>query len=156
MLFHKKMYLKGIENGSQARIAAVDTRKRTITVVLDRELSDAKKKVGHRQTVTIAIKHLAREQLTLGYASTTHRLQGQSVKQAYCLLGGGMTNKELTYVQLTRGEQSTKLFIDKNHAGRKLADIAEAIQQSGKKQMAHDLTDDGRLRLRIKRDGKEG
>ena len=155
VLFHKKMYLQGIENGSQARIVAVDLQKKTITVNLDRAPSAVKAMKGHQQTVTLAIKDLTQDQLTLGYAATTHKLQGQSVKHAYCLLGGGMTNKELTYVQLTRGEQSTKLFIDRNHAGRKLADIAEAIQQSGKKRMAHDLTEDTRLRLQIKRPEKE-
>jgi len=155
VLFHKKMFLKGIENGSQAKIIAVDTSKRTITVELDRELSKAKKKRGHRRTVTIAIKDLAREQLTLGYAATTHKLQGQSVKHAYCLLGGGMTNKELTYVQLTRGELITRLFVDKDHAGKKLADIADSMKQSGKKELAHDQTDRNRLRLQIKRDEKE-
>ena len=66
-----------------------------------------------------------------------------------------MTNKELTYVQLTRGEIATKLFIDRDHAGKKLADIASAMKQSGKKDLAHDQTDGNRLRLQIKRDEKE-
>lgn len=108
-----------------------------------------------RRMTGVSTKELSQEQLTLGYAATTHKMQGQSVRKAYRLLGGGMTNKELAYVQLTRGEESTELFIDRHHAGQKLADIADAMKQSGKKYLAHDIADDNRRRLRIERAGKE-
>ena len=58
-----------------------------------------------------------------------------------------MTNKEMTYVQLTRGEMLTRLFIDKHHAGEKLADIAEAMKQSGKKELAQEQRIEQRLQI---------
>ncbi len=155
VMFHKKILKKGIENGYQGKITGIDTLKKTVTVMLDRKPNEQKSARGHKQEVTIAIKDLPKDYLTLGYAATTHKLQGQSVERAYCLLGGGMTNKELTYVQLTRAEVATKLFIDRDHAGKKLADIATAMRQSGKKELAHDQTDTNRLRLQIKPDTKE-
>ena len=155
VMFHKKILKNGIENGYQGEITGVDRLKKTVTVMLDRKPNEQKSARGHKQEVTIAIKDLPKDYLTLGYAATTHKLQGQSVERAYCLLGGGMTNKELTYVQLTRGELITKLFIDRDHAGKKLADIADSMKQSGKKELAHDQTDGNRLRLQIKRDEKE-
>ena len=155
VMFHKKILKKGIENGYQGKITGIDLIKRTVTFKLDRKPTQQKRARGHTQSVSIAIKDLSEDHLTLGYAATTHKLQGQSIERAYCLLGGGMTNKGLTYVQLTRGEISTKLFIDRDHAGKKLADIADAMKQSGRKDLAHDQTDTNRLRLQIKPDTKE-
>jgi ATP-dependent exoDNAse (exonuclease V) alpha subunit len=152
VMFHKKIVSKGVENGYQGRITSIDSIKRTVTIRMDGKPSKEKRKMGHKQTVTIAIKDLSNNHISLGYAATTHKLQGQSVERAYCLLGGGMTNKEMTYVQLTRGEMLTKLFIDKHHAGEKLADIAEAMKQSGKKELAHDQGIEQRLRIK-KNDG---
>ena len=155
VMFHWKIHEKGIENGYQGEITGIDKLKKTVTFRLDHEPNEQKRQWGHKQRVTIAIKDLHKDYLTLGYAATTHKLQGQSVERAYCLLGGGMTNKEMTYVQLTRGELITKLFIDRDHAGKKLTDIADSMKQSGKKDLAHDQTDGNRLRLQIKRDEKE-
>lgn len=155
VMFHKKILKKGIENGYQGKVTAIDAIKRTVTFMLDRKPTEQKSARGHTQSVAVAIKELSSDHLTLGYAATTHKLQGQSIERAYCLLGGGMTNKELTYVQLTRGEIATKLFIDRDHAGKKLADIADAMKQSGRKDLAHDQTDTNRLRLQIQPDTKE-
>ncbi len=155
VLFHTAMKLKGIENGFKAEVVGVDSLKKTMTVMLDRELSQQQKQRGHTQKVTLKVKDLSPDDMTLGYAATSHKAQAQSVPKVFCLIGGGMTNQELTYVNLTRSEQFTKLFIDKDHAGKKLADIAASMKQSGKKELAHDQTDGNRLRLQIKRDEKE-
>ena len=110
--------------------------------------------MGQRQTVTIAIDNLSEKHLTLGYAATPHKIQGQRIERIYCLSGGGIANKKLDYVQLTRGESFTKVFMDRDDAGKKLADIADSMQQSGKKDLGHDRQDENRLRLRISRDDK--
>ncbi|MGV2342204.1 MAG UNVERIFIED_CONTAM: hypothetical protein LVR18_52330 [Planctomycetaceae bacterium] len=39
--------------------------------------------------------------LTLGYAATTHKMQGNTVSNSFLLLGGTMTSRELAYVQAT-------------------------------------------------------
>lgn len=146
VLFHKPHRIKGIENGFKATITGFDARKQVLQVRLDREPSAQQKRRGHRRNVTIDLKKIPKDFLTLGYAATTHKMQGQSCERAYCLIGSRMTNKELTYVQITRGERETKLFTDRHHAGQKLADLAESIQKSGKKQLAHDLYLSQRLR----------
>ena len=50
------------------------------------------------------------DDITLGYASTVHRMQGNSVDHAYCLLGGRMTNREMSYVQASRHRETLLLF----------------------------------------------
>lgn len=150
VLFHKPLRPKGIENGYQATITAIHPVTQEISFRLDRPPSAQQKKLGRTQTVKLKPADIGPEFLTLGYAATTHKMQGQSRERAYCLMGGRLTNQELAYVQVTRGERSTKLFIDRDHAGRKLSELAEALRTSGEKKLAHDLG----LRLRIKKEGQ--
>lgn len=150
VMFHDPKRNKGIENGYQAKVTAVNPLTKSITVTLDREPSPQQKKMGRSRVVTLGQSEVEPDFITLGYAATTHKLQGQSRERAYCLIGGNLTTQELTYVQVTRGELSTKLFTDRYHAGPKLADLAEAIKKSGRKELAHDQG----LRLSIQRDEK--
>ena len=142
--------MKGIENGNRATITDINNVKRTMTLRLDTpptQQNKGRKSVSN--SVTVSFRELGPEQLTLGYAATTHKMQGQSIPRAYCLLGGNLTNQELTYVQVTRAQQETHLFVDRDHAGRQLADLEAAMKRSGKKQMAHELSQN--LQLRIER-----
>ena len=154
VMFHQKIGLKGVKNGDQGTISGIDRLKKTVAVMLDRKPTKLKAMMGQKQTVTIAIDNLSEKHLTLGYAATPHKIQGQRIERIYCLSGGGIANKKLDYVQLTRGESFTKVFMDRDVAGKKLADIADSMQQSGKKDLAHDRLDENRLRLRISRDDK--
>lgn len=148
VMFHDPKRSKGIENGYQAKVTAFNSLTKSITVTLDREPSPQQKKMGRSRVVTLKESEVTAGFITLGYAATTHKLQGQSRQFAYCLMGGALTNSEMTYVQITRGELMTKLFTDRHHAGPKLADLAEAMKKSGAKDLAHDLGQ----RLRIQRD----
>ena len=151
VMFHEGKRRKGIENGYQATVKSIHPVTKAITFKLDRAPSEQQQRFGHTQLVTLSRKEISSEFLTLGYAATTHKLQGQDRPKAYCLIGGRLTDQELTYVQITRGQLSTKLFTDRHHAGQKLSDLAESIQKSGKKKLAHDLG----LRLKIEGDNKE-
>lgn len=155
VLFHAPLRRYGVENGYRATVLEVHPLRRTITVHLDQEPSPQARAKGHRQTITVPVKDLARQGLSLAYAATTHKLQGQSVPRSYVLLGA-MTDKEMAYVQATRGQECTRLFVDQLHAGEELQDLARAMSKSRAKNLAHDLPRAKRqtlaLELRLQQD----
>ncbi|WP_428305419.1 MobF family relaxase [Lacipirellula sp.] len=62
--------------------------------------------------------------LSLDYAMTTHLGQGQTVANSYVLLGGGMTNRELSYVQASRHQANLYLYATAEQAGAPLTELA--------------------------------
>ena len=77
--------------------------------------------------------------LTLGYAQNTHKGQGQTVDHSYLLVGGKMADREMIYVQATRGKLSTQLFVDEPHAGEELQELARTLARSRPKELAHEI-----------------
>jgi ATP-dependent exoDNAse (exonuclease V) alpha subunit len=104
--------------------------KNTMSIKLD----DGKK-------VCIPIKGYA--EIKLGYAVTTHKGQGMTVKNSYILLGGSCQDREMSYVQLSRARDLTKLFIDKFEAGDNNRDIIAQMNRSNQKDLAidHEIID---------------
>jgi conjugative relaxase-like TrwC/TraI family protein len=79
------------------------------------------------------------QDLQLGYAITTHKGQGITVKgNIFALVGGPMQDREMSYVQASRAEGTTRLFTDRIEAGDKLADLAAQMSKSRQKDLAHD------------------
>lgn len=62
--------------------------------------------------------------LSLDYAMTTHLGQGQTVKNAYVLLGGRMGDRELSYVQGSRHKEALRLYTSEVEAGRQITAAA--------------------------------
>lgn len=62
--------------------------------------------------------------LRLDYAMTTHLGQGQTVKNSYVLLGGQMTDRELSYVQASRHQEQIQLYAREAEAGKALSEAA--------------------------------
>lgn len=130
VLFHKNVYADGIRNGYRGEVLSVDRFRGRLTILLD----------GHeKREVTIRVRDYGREGLTLAYAQTVHKGQGQTVENAYILVGGGMGDREMAYVQATRGRCSTHLFVDEAHAGENLEDLAKSLSRSRVKELAHDI-----------------
>jgi ATP-dependent exoDNAse (exonuclease V) alpha subunit len=77
--------------------------------------------------------------LQLGYAVTTHKGQGTTVNNAYLLVGGGMQNQEMSYVQASRARHSTRLYSSRQEAGKKLAQLAKQMAKSEQKTLAHEV-----------------
>ena len=93
--------------------------------------------------------------IQLGYAVTTHKLQGDTVENGYVLLGGPMQDRQLSYVQLSRARSNAYLYVDRFNAGEDLcryveldptpaADLgrtrlARQMERSREKNLAHDL-----------------
>lgn len=130
VLFHKNVFADGIRNGYRGEIVEVDRFRGALTIRLD----------GHEhRLVTIKLRDYGPEGLTLGMANTSHKTQGATVDHSYILAGGKMADREMAYVQVTRGRLSTQLFVDEAHAGDDLQDLARAFARSRRKELAHDV-----------------
>ena len=72
----------------------------------------------------------------LGYAGTTHSLQGQTLTNCMVLVGGSMQDREATYVQASRARAETHLYADALTAGPELQDLVREMSRSRQKDMA--------------------
>jgi ATP-dependent exoDNAse (exonuclease V) alpha subunit len=79
------------------------------------------------------------EHVRLGYAVTTHRAQGITVDNAYVLAGGSMQDRELSYVQMSRARDNTRIYIDKLEAGENLKEMVLTMERSRAKELALDV-----------------
>ncbi|MEX2171050.1 MAG: MobF family relaxase [Pirellulales bacterium] len=137
VLFHKNIFTDGVRNGYRGEVVAIDRFLNRVTVRLDGETG---------REVTVRLADYADHGLTLHYGQTTHKGQGQTVEHAYLLAGGKMADRELAYVQATRGRCSTQVFVDRAHAGDDLEELANALSRSRTKELAHDVAE--RIRRR--------
>ncbi|MEX2317308.1 MAG: AAA family ATPase, partial [Pirellulales bacterium] len=137
VLFHKNVFVDGVRNGYRGEVVAIDRFLQRITVRLDGEPA---------RQVTVRVADYRDNGLTLAYSQTTHKGQGQTVEHAYLLVGGKMADRELAYVQATRGRCSTQLYVDRAHAGEELEELASALSRSRTKELAHDVAE--RIRRR--------
>ena len=133
VLFAKADKVLGIENGYKATVISTDATNRTMRVELDTP------KKGLPSIVQVSFDQLSASDIQLGYASTTHKGQGSTALNSYVLLGGGMTNLNMAYTQLSRAKHKTKLFLDSESAGPGLKDIAKRISKEQTKTLAHSL-----------------
>ena len=128
VLFTKKSRSLGIDNGevgTAGRITGAGARK-ALSVTVD-----------DGRTVTVPLAECA--DIRLGFATTTHKAQGLTVRNAYVLLGGRMQDRHMSYVQASRAVETTRFFTDRYEAGPELSTIAKKMTQSREKEMAHDL-----------------
>ena len=142
VLFHKNRFADGIRNGYRGIITGVDRFRGRVTIRLDGDKP---------REVTIRLRDYGPDGLTLGYAQTTHKGQGQTVNHAYLLVGGKLSDREMIYVQATRGKLSTRLFTDEAHAGEDLKALAQSLARSRPKELAHDLAERARPSLTLDR-----
>lgn len=116
-----------VENGQFGKVKAIDKAGGVVSVRLD----DGKE-------VKIAAANY--ENLELGYASTTHKAQGSTIDHVYVLAGGQMQDREMSYVQMSRAREATKIFVDRQNAGKNLADLTQAMQRNRQKELALSLS----------------
>lgn len=128
VLFTEKSRPLGIENGyfGTARGVRITTGGKVLSVKLDN---------GKKVLVPMNQYH----GLRLGYAATTHKLQGATTGRAFVLLGGTMQDLHLSYVQGSRAVEQTRFYTDKMEAGDDMKDLARQMSQSREKRLAHDL-----------------
>ena len=125
IVFNENSKFYGVSNGSLGTITAVRPLK---------EQFDARLDSG--ETVSISWKNY--RDFDLGYAVTTHKAQGMTVNNAYILAGGMMQDRELSYVQVSRARNETRIYTDKVTAGPNLETLAKQMKVSHQKDLALD------------------
>jgi len=114
----------GVENGDRGVLVEVKDWKVGVTVAIRLDRSG--------ETVQIPL-HLVMgrsfQGFQRGYAFTTHKLQGATVKHSYVHVGGRMTNREMVYVQCSRHQETLCLYTEKLEAGKELTQIARQYEK---------------------------
>jgi conjugative relaxase-like TrwC/TraI family protein len=125
----------GVENGDLGTVKEVNTWRHRLLVMLDRG-----------GEVSIPYKNY--NGVSLGYAMTTHKGQGVTVKNTFILCGGSMADLHLSYVQTSRARQETHLFTERIlvwdrqrdcRVDRTLEQLSERMSQDRQKDMVHDV-----------------
>ena len=128
--FQERSKPYGLQNSDCGTLVAIDQKLQRVTVKLDK----------NEREVTIDLKRYSKNNLRLGYASTTHKLQGASLPHVHVLMGGSMTDLHMGYVQVSRSILSSHLFCDEHSAGDpKLANLIRSLGQARQKLMAHEV-----------------
>jgi ATP-dependent exoDNAse (exonuclease V) alpha subunit len=127
--------LYGVRNGTFGTVLKIDTQSRKLTVMLD-----------SRERTTIKLKNhplhrggYDKDSNTLGYASTTHKAQGMTVKNAYILTDEAIQDREITYVQMSRAKVKTQIYTTSQEAGEDLLEMEKRMNKSRQKQMALEI-----------------
>jgi conjugative relaxase-like TrwC/TraI family protein len=118
-----------VKNGDLGTVLAIDERKNTMTVRLDRD-----------DIVTVGLDDYSH--VRLAYAITCHKAQGKTTENAFALVGGSMTDRELTYVVASRARGETRLYCDRLEAGEGLEDLVRCMSKSRQKELAVDRMDE--------------
>jgi len=126
VLFHRSRKYFGVTNGDLGTVTAVNPVTLTLTVKLD----------DTGKNVHIPLREY--QDLSLGYAMTTHKSQGATIDQSF-VLGADRTSKELSFVQLSRHRKATTLYLTEQQAGEDLKSICRAMEKSERRKMAHEL-----------------
>ena len=126
VLFTKNNRIYQVRNGELGTVTSIDNESRTVVIETD-----------DKRYVKIAIQDY--DNLQLGYAVTTHKAQGITVDKAFILAGGVMQDRELSYVQMSRSREQTKIYTERAEVGDTIADLSKRMKTSRMKVIAQDL-----------------
>jgi conjugative relaxase-like TrwC/TraI family protein len=129
VLFGQNASYLGINNGTIASVTKV--RGKALDVRLDS---------GKR--VSVPLQYYPKDQISLGYALTTHKAQGASFENTFVLIDPTMQDRELTYVQASRARSTTRFYVDEETAGESLGNVIKKMEKSHQKSMATTLSQD--------------
>ncbi|MEM7147543.1 MAG: MobF family relaxase [Verrucomicrobiota bacterium] len=118
----------GVKNGNFGTVKGFNEKFQSVTIELDG--------VGEARDRTRTIRVQDYEHLKLGYAVTTHKSQGMTVKNSYILTDETMIDREMTYVQISRAKDQTRLYTTREEAGDKLRDLIRDMERTRQKEMA--------------------
>lgn len=126
VLFRKNHAGWFLRNGTLATVIGMDTTTQAISVRLN-------------EGIVVEIDTTTYRDVDLGYALTGHKGQGVTVdKFSFVLTGGPMTDREMTYVQGSRGREMTKFYTDVVTGGPTIAELSKQMEKSRAKSLAHD------------------
>lgn len=141
VLFTKNNKALGVMNGQAATVLTINPNAKTVGVLTDS---------GERKIISTSIY----ESLELGYATTTHKAQGKTVDKAYVLAGGVMQDKELSYVQVSRAREATRIFTSVEEGGRSVQELAAKMNQSRQKAIAQEMREEYRQEIQQEQERK--
>jgi ATP-dependent exoDNAse (exonuclease V) alpha subunit len=120
----------GVRNGDFGTIVDFDRRagKKAVIVLLDQT----------KTKVTLPVRTYG-EYLALGYAASTHKLQGATVETAWVLVAGPLQDRQATIVQASRHRSELRLVTDEYEAGHALQDLISKVANDREKTLAHDV-----------------
>lgn len=140
VIFYERIPSLHIENGRRATVIDASMIRQTVTIRLDEPRRIRKTGALASAVVTVPIRELPKGALTLSFAATTAKMQGQTIPHSW-ILATSETNKELAYTQFTRGKIDTHVFVGADEAGENLKDLKKAMKKSIAKDLAHDVVD---------------
>jgi len=129
VLFTKNNAALLVRNGAMGTITEINSEKNTLRVQFDGGLN-------------IAIETESYSAIELGYAITTHKGQGKSVESSFVLVGGPMTDREISYVQGSRAAGPTRFYTDIVSGGESIETLAKQMSKSQAKELACDFAGD--------------
>jgi len=128
VLFSAQHHVPGgvrVENGTRGQIVAVDEHSSSVRI-----------RVEERRPREIDVSKKELDRLRLAYAQHVYKAQGLTTDRALVLTGGWQTDRETSYVALTRAREQTDIYTsreDLGHAGvdKDLVDrLADRIRES--------------------------
>lgn len=136
----KNDYQLDVRNGLLGTVVGIEqgawrTEKPKLEVRLDGQQEQG---FFSTQSGTVLIDLAKYSDVQLGYAATTHKIQGITVDSSYVLLGESMLNKEMAFTQLTRASLSTTIYGAEAQYGNTLEQLASRLSFSTAKDLAHD------------------
>ena len=114
-----------VRNGTQGEVVAIDKERNEVQVNIE-------------TGINVRINIDAFPHVELGYCTTTHKGQGQTVESAYVLAGGLMTDRELSYVQGSRARGTTRFYTDRVNGGTSIQQLADQMAVSRAKDLVHE------------------
>lgn len=149
VLFTKNSSTIGVRNGNFGTVKGV-----TVTStgkVLKVRLGGNEGEWG--KSVYVPVRYY--KHLQLGYAASTHKLQGVTCERASVLLGGSMQDLHLSYVQGSRAKHETRFYVDRFEAGGKeLEELCVQMSRNRQKELAHDLMERARKPMPLRTDSE--
>ncbi len=135
VLFTRNAKLKGFRNGHMGTVLEANYASGYLIVRRDHD----------RKKVCVLFSRY--DDLSLGYAATTHKAQGMTAKNVYVLTDEVMQDLHLSYVQASRARMNTRFFTTRDEAGGEdLCELAHKMSKDRLKLLAHELDDLNRAR----------
>lgn len=125
ILFRQNDRRLKVLNGERATVRGLDLKSQAIIAKMDG---------GELRIIPLS----RYEKIQLGYAFTTHSLQGDTRGASYVLVGGFMQDKELSYVQMSRHRDTARIYAATEDVGQTLETMAAMMSRSRQKKLAQE------------------
>lgn len=112
---------KRIENGIAGTVVDADRRRDRVTI-----------ETHEREPREVAVDTAEFSDLSLGYAVHVYKAQGITAEASGILTGGWQTDRESTYVALSRAREQTQVYVAREDLGEQGMDVG-AIERLGER-----------------------